>query len=170
MGGTRWHARNVTQIWDAVGMNILGPHQKLNEFEHQTHVASCPVSVFGAFHGENHGKFIGCQKNMKTCRHDGPADECVWKKLGVHRMSKKRERGTRLTSFISDQCRLHGRDEVARTKRHPNLGCSGHAHLRAPRKGRTNSDTKRTLRHARPVFSVRFTKKTIGNSYGARKI
>ena len=62
---------------------------------------------------------------MKTCRHDGPADECVWKKLGVHRLSKKRERSSGLTSFISDQCGLHGRHEVAPTKSHPNLGFSG---------------------------------------------
>ena len=107
---------------------------------------------------------------MKTCRHDGPGDECEWKKLGVHRLSKKRERSTRLTSFISDQCGLHGRHEVACMKRHPNLGCSGHAHLRAQRKGGTNSDNKRTLRHARLVFSVRFREKTIGNSYGAGKL
>ena len=142
----------------------------MKEFGHQTHAASRPVSVFDAFQGENHRKFILCRKIMKTCRHDGPGDECVWKKLGVHRLSKKRERSTWLTSFISDQCRLHGRYEVARTKRHPNLGCSGHAHLRAPRKGRTNLDTKRTLRHARLVFSVRFTEKTIRNSYGVRKL
>ena len=69
---------------------------------------------------------------MKTYRHDGPADECVWKKLGVHRLSKKSERGSGLTLFISDQCGLHGRHEVAPTKSHPNLGCSGLAHLRAP--------------------------------------
>ena len=142
----------------------------MNEYGHQTHVASRPVSVFGAFQGENHRKFIWCRKIMKTCRHDGPGDECVWKKLGVHRLSKKRECSTRLSSFISDQCRLHGRCEVARTKRHPNLGCSGHAHLRARCKGRTNSDTKRKLRHARSVFSMRFREKTIGNSYGAGKL
>ena len=111
-----------------------GPTQELNEFGHQTHVASRPVSVFGAFHGENHRKFIRCRKIMKTCRHDGPDDESVWKKLGVHRLSKKRERSTRLSSFISDQCRLHGRCEVACTKHHPILGGSGHAHRRTPRK------------------------------------
>ena len=53
---------------------------------------------------------------MKTCRHDGPADECVWKKLGGHRPSKKREGRAGLTSCISDQCGLHGRHEVAPTK------------------------------------------------------
>ena len=111
-----------------------GPTQDLNEFGHQTHVASRPVSVFGAFQGENHRKFIRCRKIMKTCRHDGPADEYVRKKCGVHRLSKKRERSSGLTSFISDQCRLHGTYEVATTKGRPTLGCSGHAHLRAPRK------------------------------------
>ena len=79
-------------------------------------------------------KFIQCRKIMKICMHDGPADECVWNKLGVHRLSQKKERSTGVTSFISDQCRLHGRYEVARTKHHPNLGCSGHAQLRARRK------------------------------------
>ena len=144
--------------------------QELNEFGHETHVASRPVSVFGVFDGENHKKFIRCRKIMKTCTHDGPGDECVCKKFGVHRLSQKRKRTTGLTSFISDQCRLHGWYEVACTKRHPNLGCRGHAHLRAPRKIRTTSDTKRTLRHARSVFSVRFREKTIGNSYGAGKL
>ena len=59
---------------------------------------------------------------MITCRHDGPADECVWKNLGVHRLSKKREHRSGLTSFLSDQCGLHERHEVAPTKSHPNLG------------------------------------------------
>ena len=50
------------------------PTQDLNEFGHQTHVASRPVSVFGAFHGENHKKFIRSQKIMKTYTHDRPGD------------------------------------------------------------------------------------------------
>ena len=115
-------------------MPILGPTQDLNEFGHQTHVGSRPVIVFVAFHGENHKKFIRCRKIMKTCTHDDPGDAGVWKKFGVHRLSQKRKRSTGLTSFIFDQCRLHGWYEVACTKRHPILGGSGHAHLRAPRK------------------------------------
>ena len=83
-------------------MPIFGPTQDLNEFGHQTHVGSRPVIVFGAFHGENHKKFIRCQKIMKTCTHDGPGDAGVWKKFGVHRLSQKRKRSTELTSFISD--------------------------------------------------------------------
>ena len=71
---------------------------------------------------------------MKTCTHDGPCDAGVWKKFGVHRLSQKRERSTGLTSFIFDQYQLHGWYEVACTKRHPILGGSGHAHVRAPRK------------------------------------
>ena len=103
-------------------MPIFRPTQDLNEFGHQTDIGSRPVNVFGAFHGENHKKFIRCRKIMKTCTHDDPGDAGVWKKFGVHRLSQKRKRSTELTSFISDQCRLHGRCEVARTKRHPNLG------------------------------------------------
>ena len=68
---------------------------------------------------------------MKICTHDGPGDECVWKIFGVHRLSQKRKRSMELTYFISDQCQLHGWYEVACTKRHPILGGSGHAHVRA---------------------------------------
>ena len=96
--------------------------------------ASRPVSVFGDFHGENHKKFVQCRKIMKTCMRDGRGDAGMCKKVGVHRLSRKRKRTTELTSFISDQCRLHGWYEVACMKRHPILGGSGHAHLRAPRK------------------------------------
>ncbi|KRX88454.1 hypothetical protein T12_14211 [Trichinella patagoniensis] len=71
---------------------------------------------------------------MKTCMHDGPGYAGVWKKFGVHQLSQKRKRSTELTSFISDQCRLHGWYEAACMKRHPILGGSAHAHLRAPRK------------------------------------
>ena len=71
---------------------------------------------------------------MKTSTHDDAGDAGVWKKFGVNRLSQKSERSTELTSFISDQCRLHGWYEVACMKRHPILGDNGHAHLRAPRK------------------------------------
>ena len=59
---------------------------------------------------------------MKTCTHDGPVDECVCKKFGVHRLSPKRERSTGLTSFISDQCRLDWWYEVACMNTSPNFG------------------------------------------------
>ena len=71
---------------------------------------------------------------MKTYTHDGPGDACVWKKFGVHRLSQKLKRSTELTSFISDQCRLHRWYEVASMKFHPILGGSGHAHRRTPHK------------------------------------
>ena len=113
-------------------MPILGPTQDLNEFGHQTHVVSRPVIVFGAFHGENHKKFIRCPKIMKNCTHDDPGDAGVWKNFGVHRLSQKRKCSTELTSFISDQCRLHRWYEVACMKCHPILVGSWHAHLRTP--------------------------------------
>ena len=61
--------------------------QDLNEFGHQTHVGSRAVSVFGAFHGENHKKFIRSRIIMKTYTHDGPGDAGVCEKFGVHRLS-----------------------------------------------------------------------------------
>ena len=153
-----------------MGIPILGPHARFERIRTPNARCITPGLCFRCVSRRNHKKFIRCRKIMKTCTHDGPGDECVWKIFGVHRLSQTRERSTGLTSFISDQCRLHGRCEVACTKRHPNLGCSGHAHLRAPRKGRTNSHTKRTLHHTRSVFSVRFREKTLGNSYGAGKL
>ena len=132
----------------------------LNEFGHQTHVASRPVSVFGAFHGENPTKFVRSRKIKKSCRHDGPGDACVWKKFGGPPAESEKK-----THYGADF--LHIRSvpvtQVVRGGMHemsPNFGRHWDGHRRAPRKIRTNSGSTRTLRHTRSVFSVRFTEKT----------
>ena len=66
-----------------------GPTQYLIKFGHKTHVGSRSVIGFGAFHGENHKKFIRCRKIMKTCTHDDPGGAGMWK-LGPPAESEKK--------------------------------------------------------------------------------